>query len=156
MNVLPLFSHPLTVALIDDDSLFLEAMTALLKENYPLKMFNNPINAVDFFYNYTSLLSSLKLIREDTEEIGVIIIDHNMPGMNGIEVCRKLKLLPIKKILLTGEGSDKFAIDALSEGVIDCFLRKDSLSLPEDINLNLKLLIQEYLSSQEPCREKNS
>lgn len=113
-------------------------------------MRNNPINAVAFFSNYTSLLSSLKLTNEDTDEIGVIIIDHNMPSMNDIEVCRKLK------ILLTGEGADKFAIDALCEGVIDCFLRKDSLSPPAAINLNLKLLIQEYLNSQEPCREQNS
>lgn len=156
MNVLPLFSHTLTVALIDDDSLFLEAISALLKENYPLKTFNNPIIAVNFFYNYYSLLPSLKLTRDCTEEIGVIIIDHNMPGMNGIEVCRKLKLLPVKKILLTGEGSDKLAIDALSEGIIDCFIRKDSLSLPEDINLSLRRLTQEYLSSQESCYDKNS
>jgi CheY-like chemotaxis protein len=177
MNTLPLFSYPLTVTLIDDDLLFLQAMTGLLKNSYSLKTFNNPKNAIDYFDNYTPVLSSLKLFRGCTElenydvsghlpvdlnfnvskellsnplrfeEVGVIIVDYNMPHMNGIEVCRKLKSFPIKKILLTGEASDQLAINAFNEGIIDCFIRKDSQSLADDINLHIKLLMQQYLNN---------
>jgi CheY-like chemotaxis protein len=177
MNTLPLFSYPLTVAIIDDDSLFLEALTSLLEKQYPLKIFNTPLSAVDFFETYTPLLSSLKLIRGctelenydvsghlpidlnltvskelisnplRTEELSVLIVDYNMPGMNGLELCRKLKSFPMKKILLTGEGSDQLAITAFNEGIIDCFIRKESLSLPEDITLHLNSLNQAYLSN---------
>jgi CheY-like chemotaxis protein len=177
MNALPLFSYPLTVTLIDDDQLFLQATTELFKNNYPLTKFSSPKLAVDFFEKYKPLLPALKLLRGCTElenydvsghlpvdldlnvskkllknslrseEIGVVIVDYNMPGMNGIELCRKLKGLPIKKILLTGEASDQLAISAFNEGIIDCFIRKDSRSLVDDIRHHLQTLMQNYLGN---------
>lgn len=176
MNTLPLFFYPLTVALIDDDSLVLQSMTCLLKRHHPLKTFDSPKEATEFFENYKPTLSDLKFLRGCSElenydvsghlpvdlnlqackalsenllrssEIGVIIIDYNMPGMNGLEVCRKLKSFPLKKILLTGETNNQLAIDAFNEGVIDCFIRKDSLTLAEEINSNLRILINRYFA----------
>ncbi len=177
MNALPLISYPLMVTLIDDDPLFLQAMNGLLNENYKLKEFNNPADALDYFKKYQPLLPSLKILRgcielesydisgqlpvdldyialkklreqtERTNEISVMIVDYNMPGMNGIEFCRQLKSLPIKKILLTGEADDQLAINAFNERIIDCFIRKDSPSLAYDIQFHLNILTQQYFSN---------
>jgi CheY-like chemotaxis protein len=176
MNTLPLVSFPSMVALIDDDLLFLEAMTGLLKQNYNLTKLNNPAEALVYFKNYKPLLSSLKILRGCTElesydvsghlpvdldfitlkklrqhtersnEISVIIVDYNMPEISGIELCRRLQSFPFKKILLTGEADDQLAIDAFNERVIDCFIRKDSPSLEYDIQFHLNVLTQQYFS----------
>jgi CheY-like chemotaxis protein/cytidylate kinase len=49
--------------------------------------------------------SALKIVREDEPE--VMIIDLKMPGINGLEVLRKVKQLrpEIEVIILTGQGS---------------------------------------------------
>lgn len=141
MKILPLFSSR-SIALIDDDLLFLEAMSSLLKEKYLLEVFSNPINALNYFYDSYPVSSQVST-SNNLFEIGVIIVDYNMADMNGIELCRKLNFLPSKKILLTGDGCEKLPTDALNEGQINCFIRKDSLTLPEDIDFHLKRFITE-------------
>lgn len=177
MTTLPLFSYPLTVTLVDDDPLMLQALESVLKQSYQLNIFNTPTDAVNYFDSYTPLLPSIKLLHGCTElenydisghlpvdvnfnvskelinhpkrqkETSVIIVDYNMPGINGIELCRKLKSLPLKKILLTGEANDRLAIDAFNEGIIDCFIRKDSPSLADDLHCHLTILTQHYFET---------
>lgn len=174
MNTLPLISYPLMVTLIDDDSLLLQALTGVLIKNYKTKEFTDPLIALEFFKNYEPLLQNSKFLRGCTEfenydvsghlpvdvdllaleklrqrservnDIGVIIIDYNMPGMTGIDFCRELKELPIKKILLTGEANNQLAVTAFNEGIIDCFIRKDSITLVHDIKFYLNILTQQY------------
>ena len=61
----------------------------------------------------------------------VILLDLNMPGVDGFEVCRMLKgnretnLIPV--VFLTGHGSRKARIEALDVGAAD------SLSKPTDL-----------------------
>lgn len=174
MSTLPLVSYPLSVTLVDDDALFLQATAGLLKKNYQLTEFGNPHEALNFFKSYAALLPSVKTLRgctdhetydvagslpvdldlealknlreqpERFDEIGVLILDYNMPGMNGVELCRQLKSLPMKKILLTGEADDQLAINAFNERVIDAFIRKDSPTLAQDVNFYMNILMQQY------------
>ena len=174
MSNLPLYSFPLTVALIDNDALVLQALTNLLKAEYHLKAFDNPKKALENFKQYSPLSATVKLlsgcaesenynlighlpvdVKLDgiktiahhplrTEEVGVMIVDYSMPEMNGIEFCRELKSLPAKKILLTGEASNHIATQAFNEGIIDCFLQKGSPSLAEEINFHINSLMQKY------------
>jgi len=59
-----------------------------------------------------------------------LIVDYDMPGLNGLDLCRRLGPTPIRRILLTGEADDRAAIDAFNEGVIDCAIRKgDGLAM---------------------------
>ncbi len=177
MKNLPLISFPITIAIVDDDSLMLDSLTELLKNNYALIKFQEPNKCANFFENYKPLSINLKLLqgcnelenynisghlpadidfselakfRENKErlnEMGVLIVDYNMPGMTGIELCRKLQALPIKKILLTGEPSEKLAISAFNEGIINCYIRKDSPTIASDIKGYLESLTKEYLSN---------
>jgi diguanylate cyclase (GGDEF)-like protein/PAS domain S-box-containing protein len=53
----------------------------------------------------------------------VVIADFNMPGVNGLEVLRKLKdAAPV--IILTGQGDEKVAVEAMKTGAAD-YVTKD-------------------------------
>ena len=65
--------------------------------------------------------------------VSVAIVDFAMPGMTGVELCRKIKHLPVRKILLTGKTSDATAVAAFNEGLIDLFLVKHDPELPDKL-----------------------
>ena len=54
-----------------------------------------------------------------------------MPPMKGIDLCRELAGYPVKKIMLTGEANEKFAVGAFNEGTIDGFLSKKEENFSE-------------------------
>lgn len=72
------------------------------------------------------------------EEIGLLIIDNNMPHITGLEICKHLANAPYKKILLTGETGLVDVIDAFNQGIIDKFISKD-----KNVSGNLKRTINE-------------
>ncbi|NCX93256.1 MAG: response regulator [Gammaproteobacteria bacterium] len=78
--------------------------------------------------NSVSLQSVMNLIYEPDRyrEVSVLVLDYAMPGMNGLELCEKLKDHPVKKIMLTGEADHHLAVDAFNAGLIDRFLLKQS------------------------------
>ncbi|KTD52804.1 response regulator [Legionella quateirensis] len=57
-------------------------------------------------------------------EISVVIVDYAMPGMDGLEFCRRIEDTNIKKILLTGQADEKLAIEAFNEGLIHRYIKK--------------------------------
>lgn len=68
--------------------------------------------------------------------VSVIIVDYDMPGMNGLDFCRSLRDPYIKKILVTGLADEEIAIKAFHEGIIDRFVRKhkaDELEMLKEI-----------------------
>lgn len=170
---LPLFSYPATVAWVDDDSLFLAA-AGLLVKNMQTMMFNSPEQSIEHFQQYNPLLQKLNFTRGFTEadsydllnhmpidlnlsvlaglynnsernnEVSVLVTDYNMPGMNGIELCRALRSLPMKKILLTGDADHQQAVAAFNEGIIDCFIQKDNPKLTEKVLFHVQRLSKQY------------
>lgn len=174
---LPLFSYRATVVWVDDDPVFLASAAQLLKNTHTTT-FNAPEQAIEFFKQYKPLLQKINFMRGYTEmdsydllnhmpidlnisalkdlqtnserhnEVTVLITDYNMPDMNGLDLCRELRTLPMKKILLTGAADYQQAVAAFNEGLIDCFIQKDSLTLVQDILFHLKRLSQQYLVDQ--------
>ena len=76
--------------------------------------------------------------------------------MNGLEFCRNIQNLPIRKIMLTGRADTKLAVEAFNQKIIDKFLLKD---VAEEIeNTIYDALIEEQkvyfekLSSSLPAR----
>ena len=61
----------------------------------------------------------------DPERPGCIVLDIRMPGMNGMELQRKLNamtsILPI--IFVTGHGDVPMAVEAMQQGAVD-FVQK--------------------------------
>lgn len=58
-------------------------------------------------------------------EAGCVLLDLNMPGMNGLEVLRRLQAIDsrFETILLTGQGDIGIAVEAMKAGAID-FIEK--------------------------------
>jgi len=57
----------------------------------------------------------------------LIVTDHKLPGMTGLELCRELleREVPLPLVLLTGAGTEDLAVQALKAGVDD-YMIKDS------------------------------
>jgi len=60
----------------------------------------------------------LKLQRSNYQ---LVLVDHNLPGMSGIELLEKIRELetPIPVIILTASGDERLALDALEKGAVD-------------------------------------
>lgn len=177
MLSLPSFYFPTTTVLVDDDNLFLQGASQLVDPRR-LKTFNDPYDCIRFFDAYSRPLTKMSFLRglteddrywqtshapvdlnvsalhqiyhsaERSDEISIIIVDYKMPGMKGIELCRKLHSQSVKKILLTGEATHEEAISAFNDNTIDRFIRKDSATLVKDIQKHIFDLKHQYFYEQ--------
>lgn len=77
-------------------------------------------------------------------EISVVVVDYAMPGMDGIEFCRKMGNTNIKKILLTGQADEKLAIEAFNEGLIHRYIQKSDPNAAELITKSIYELQLQY------------
>lgn len=65
--------------------------------------------------------------------VSTVIVDYDMPYMNGVEFCKNIQKFSIKKILLTGKATYETAVNAFNNNVIDGFILKNSDNLYENI-----------------------
>lgn len=174
----PLFYFPSTIVGIDDHRDSLVAIDTILASSNLINTFQNPQDALNFLNHYHAPLSLIPFLRPVTEgdeigfpehcpvdlnvldiakladfnerqkEISVLIVDFNMPEINGLELCRKLKGTSMKKILLTGENNYKEALAAFNNQIIDNFIQKDSPSLVEELTQATKRLTVQYFSEK--------
>lgn len=110
-------------------------------------------------------LSELRSIFDDEtrhQRVSVAVVDYDMPKMTGVEFCRAISDLPVKRILLTGKAGLETAISAFNEGVIDCFLQKQDANVSASLRREIKRLQLQYfeeisnpircaLDLQQPC-----
>ena len=57
----------------------------------------------------------------EAERPDVVILDYNLPGMNGLELVGKIHSIDstIKTIMATGQGNEQLAVDAMKAGAYD-------------------------------------
>src|SRR5215813_268663 len=93
-----------TVLLADDHAILLEGLSSLLRSEFAV---------VGTVADGERLLESARQLRPD-----VIVTDITMPGMNGLEVLRRLKAdtVPVKVIVLTMHAEAQLAADAMRAG----------------------------------------
>ena len=98
-----------TVMIVDDEKEFLEGM----KERLELRGFK-----VDTARSGLEALEKLDQARYDA-----IVLDLMMPGLNGLETLKQAlrKNADLQIILLTGQASVKYAVEAMQEGALDFF-----------------------------------
>lgn len=128
-----------TILIVDDDVEMGQMLKSRLKGGYHIKRANNGLEALE--------------IVKDTD-IDMIICDIFMPGMNGFEVCLRIKgnakTKHIPVILMTSEDSKESEIKGLQMGA-DEYLRKpfsiEELNLRITNLLNSKRSIKEYYNS---------
>lgn len=156
---LALCYYPTSVAFIDDNRNFLAAIELSMGNQLNCISFTDPIralnhannlnnvnwnahNSTDYAYYSDSeqfikntLNLSVNRISDNGRynEISVVVVDYDMPEMNGLEFCRKLKNPNIKKILLTGQAGSDEAISAFNDNVIDYYIKKSDADLHKNL-----------------------
>lgn len=103
------------IAIIDDNSDDIFAMKRMLLKTtleYKIAEFTNPIKA----FNELSQKS-----------VDCIILDFNNPVMNGLEFIKEFKktIMDTPIILITGQGNEKIAVEALKNGAFDYILKNE-------------------------------
>ncbi len=101
------------VLVVDDDAMTSEIESDILtRENFKVVVCSDGYSA-------------LQKLRE--EDFDVVLLDRQMPGMDGVEVCRKIRnelgnlLIPI--IMVTGQTERQSLVDSLDSGATD-FVKK--------------------------------
>lgn len=91
-----------------------------------------------------ALINELHL---DGKPVALIVCDHIMPGQNGVDFLARLardKRFPyLKKILLTGQATQKDTIDAINSAKIDNYFEKPWQ--PGPLQATCRQLLSEYL-----------
>ncbi|MBC7654107.1 MAG: response regulator, partial [Oligoflexus sp.] len=125
-----------TVLVAEDNDEVRKLIVDLLVEKYKILSFSNAEDA---------------LVHMENEIPDLIVSDIMMPGINGLEFCKKVKLSEysshIPFLLLTAKASIDHQIDGLSIGA-DAYISKPFS--PQVLDLNIKNL----LHSQQVMREK--
>ncbi len=143
---------PTKTIFIDDSKEFLDSVALNLSYNsQSYKFFSNIYEALEYINqnkaNAEWFKSYIKLLEEEEDERKIIeinigglynqlynsnkfnvitnlVIDYDMPEMNGLDICNKLANLNINKILLTGAADEKLAVNAFNNDLIDNFIPK--------------------------------
>jgi PAS domain S-box-containing protein len=80
----------------------------------------------------------------DREKPDLILLDFVLPGMDGLEFINELKILgqtQIPVIMLTGQGSEEIAVQALKNGVSDYLVK--GKTTPESLRLTVRNIIEQ-------------
>jgi len=111
------------VLLVDDEEEFVETLAQRLE--------------VREFDVTTALNGADALERLEHEEVDLVILDLQMPGVDGIAVLRKIKELKplIEVIMLTGHATVETAIEGMKLGAFDFLIKPtETEELVEKIN----------------------
>lgn len=171
--MVPVCYHPMTVVYLDDDKTALQSMKLLLEDNFPTKLFSNPLEALDFLnHRYNEKPFTTRCFEQELEPsrdqrligadfakihhelyrpqrfqpISTIIIDYAMPEMNGLEFVQKLKNNKFKIVMLTGEADKDTVIEAFNNGLIHSYLRKDAENIADSLLRLISSSQKDYFS----------
>ncbi|MBN8828074.1 MAG: response regulator transcription factor [Sphingobacteriia bacterium] len=174
MSILPICYFPTTVVLIDDNKKFLDRLYTALSPDKAYIIYNDSLQAMNYFENQYSPNNCSNRFIEEIEgeryqnralnfniydipkevynkdrfsQISCIVIDYDMPGLNGLELCASIKDHNIKKILLTGAADEHLAVEAFNNGLINNFIRKSEENLLEKVNKAITKAQFEYFTN---------
>jgi len=71
---------------------------------------------------------ALERLRTDASSFDLVVIDHALPGMSGLDLSKKLveEKIPLPLVIITGRGSEQLAVEALKAGVDDYIIKDHS------------------------------
>lgn len=166
-SLLPFFM-PTKVFLIDDNYEILRMLKSNLNRDIATyNIFDNPFTAIQTI-NQNAIHDFSKKVKQKEEyllngdinsfyseiydkarfeQVSAIIVDYDMPGINGIELCKAIHSPYIKKIMLTGAASEKLAIEAFNHKIIDYFIQKEDPEFLEKLEVLIAQTQNQYLHS---------
>lgn len=92
----------------------------------------------------SSYVGQLRGYPKKFETVSVAVIDLNMPDVDGLMICRALRRRPVRTILLTGNATERVALQAFNEGLIDRFVSKHEPNLIDSISQHVRDLQNAY------------
>lgn len=98
------------IMVVDDDQGILESFDAMLGDDYPLVTLDNGFEAIEYIKSHKPKL---------------IFLDIKMPGMNGIEVLKRLRQSKVDAavVIVTATTKAHYEEEAAELGITD-YLRK--------------------------------
>lgn len=164
---IPLFFYPAQIVFIDDNPDFLASLDMVFSNEYNLKLFDDAQKALEYINAPvdTSAQKTAPALSGDSEkwvkqvlnhshlkkrnnekdvEISVVIADFSMPGLNGIEFCKKINNPAIKKILLTGHATPADAVSAFNDNIIHYYIKKSDEKMLEQLTKAITKLQNAY------------
>jgi CheY-like chemotaxis protein len=174
MHTIKPFYFPTTVAFVDDSPTFLSNLCLQLDPSLAFRLFSSPGEALEFvnsrprpghsdepifapFRDRTDedvaqqvIALSVNTVRKQVHNAhrfratSVVVVDYDMPGMNGLEFCRRMTDPSVRKIMLTGKADEHIAVQSFNEGIIHRFIRKQDESAGPALNRAVRDLQSAY------------
>jgi two-component system response regulator DegU len=131
---------PLKVAVVDDHKLFRKGLVAQLKEFPELTVAIEASNGEE-------LLEQLEI-----QTVDVVLLDIQMPVMNGIETTEKLKVKygDIKIIIITMHNDEGYIHQLINKGVNGFLLKDQSIEVVVDAVYDV-MANDYYVNDKLPC-----
>lgn len=132
MTTIYTVTSPAKLLLVDDHPMIRRGLSDLLSLEQDVVVIGEANNG----------LEAITYLKDNP--VDLIVLDNNMPVMNGIETLKKIRELDIegKVLLFTVSDSGKDVQDALEQGV-DGYLLKDME--PEDIIKDIRKILRDEL-----------
>lgn len=174
MLSIPVFYYPTTVVCLDDDESLLKSLKKTIGTAYVVKNFSSPSDALSFINAYNSPLDKISFVKSfaeheyyDTDdnvpvkldisditalaknpdrfdELSLMVVDYAMPEMQGDVVLERLKGVPIKKMLFTGNAGVTEAATAFNKQQLNYYLTKNSADIFKELKSHIGSLTQEF------------
>lgn len=174
---MPIYYFPTTTIFVDDSLDFLTNFSLQLSQSIATISFDNAADALTHIRENTVDICPYRTALETAADVGgnpmthqtitlnlepiqseiydaqrfsknaVIVIDYDMPGMNGLELCEQMTDRNMKRILLTGKGDEKVAVEAFNAGLIDHFIQKSNQDVVKLVKENILNLEKKYFDT---------
>lgn len=173
MTEIALYYYPTNIVLIDDNELFLANLAQTLSMKSPhlqYRTYSNPLEALEnvngkhqqqlrhhkvyidseqehasqFVFDVLNKGRHVKTAKGRLDEVSVLVVDLDMPGIDGIELCQKVDSPNIKKILLTGVAATDRVINAFNNDDIHFYISKGQEDMDVQLEEAIHRLQNEY------------
>ncbi len=175
MSNIPACFFPTKVLFVDDEVNFLKSLKIELTWSLlTCELFDNPNEALCYFneeyesdpftnrwvqapdaehFEHRSVDVNIQGLHQEIynpqrfNQISTIVVDYNMPGIDGLAFCEQISDPHVQKILLTGEADEHIAVDAFNKGLIHHYLRKQDRNLAKLLKEAIAKAQQRYFLS---------
>jgi PAS domain S-box-containing protein len=95
---------------------------------------------------YERAEEAMERLRADASSFDLVVIDHALPGISGLDLCKELldEEVPLPVVILTGRGSEDLAVEALKAGVDDYIIKEPSVGYLDLLPLVLPEAVRKY------------
>jgi CheY-like chemotaxis protein len=109
------------IVCIDDDPLILQMLSFQLH-----KFIESETTLMEFYTNPSLALQDIDQLVSDNIDIIFIIVDYQMPELNGAEFIRRIKMnhTNLKCIMLSGQANAIQVDDLVNDNLLDSFISK--------------------------------